>query len=72
MPSCRGLNYISFHQDGSTQVESLNLDAAVLGELQSNLMFFFTGSAQHSNAILREQEDSPEPMRRQPLMRCTK
>jgi D-glycero-alpha-D-manno-heptose-7-phosphate kinase len=53
-----GLNYISFHQDGSSKVESLNLDAAALGELQSNLMLFFTGAAQHSCAILREQEDS--------------
>jgi D-glycero-alpha-D-manno-heptose-7-phosphate kinase len=53
-----GLNYISFHEDGSTQVEPLDLDNSVLQELQSNLMLFFTGSSHHSWTILREQEDS--------------
>lgn len=53
-----GLNYISFHQDGSTQVDSLNLDPVILRELQSNLLLFFTGSAHHSWTILREQEAS--------------
>jgi D-glycero-alpha-D-manno-heptose-7-phosphate kinase len=53
-----GLNFLSFNQDGSTQVEALDLDADVLQEFQSNLMLFFTGAAHHSWTILQEQEHS--------------
>jgi D-glycero-alpha-D-manno-heptose-7-phosphate kinase len=53
-----GLNFLSFDQDGSTQVEAMDLDADVLQEFQSNLMLFFTGAAHHSWTILKEQEES--------------
>jgi D-glycero-alpha-D-manno-heptose-7-phosphate kinase len=53
-----GLNYISFHEDGTTDLESLDLDPTILREFQSNLMLFFTGSAHHSWTILQEQESS--------------
>jgi D-glycero-alpha-D-manno-heptose-7-phosphate kinase len=53
-----GLNYIRFHSDGGTHVETLHLDPGVLSELQSNLMLFFTGAAHHSWDILAEQEKS--------------
>jgi D-glycero-alpha-D-manno-heptose-7-phosphate kinase len=53
-----GLNYISFHPDGTTLVEPLKLDHAVLSEFQSNLMLFFAGAAHHSWTILQEQEAS--------------
>jgi len=53
-----GLNFISFHPDGSTLVEPIDLNPAVLTELQRNLMLFFTGSAHHSWSILKEQESS--------------
>lgn len=53
-----GLNFISFHPDGSTLVEPIDLNPAVLAELQRNLMLFFTGSAHHSWSILKEQESS--------------
>jgi len=53
-----GLNYISFREDGSSDVEPLDLDPAILREFQSNLMLFFTGSAHHSWSILQEQESS--------------
>jgi D-glycero-alpha-D-manno-heptose-7-phosphate kinase len=53
-----GLNYISFHQNGSTQVQPLDIEPPILRELQSNLMLFFTGSAHHSWTILQEQENS--------------
>ena len=53
-----GLNYISFREDGSTDVESLDLEPGILREFQSNLMLFFTGSAHHSWSILQEQESS--------------
>jgi len=53
-----GLNFISFHPDGGTLVEPLDLNPAVLTELQQNLMLFFVGSAHHSWTILKEQESS--------------
>src|ERR1051326_665264 len=53
-----GLNFITFHPDGGTLVEPIDLNPALLGELQRNLMLFFTGSAQHSWSILQEQESS--------------
>jgi D-glycero-alpha-D-manno-heptose-7-phosphate kinase len=53
-----GLNYISFHPDGSTEVKPLELDNVITRELNANLMLFFTGSAHHSWTILREQENS--------------
>jgi D-glycero-alpha-D-manno-heptose-7-phosphate kinase len=53
-----GLNYISFHPEGTTLVEPVELDPAVLRQLQSNLMLFFAGAAHHSWTILREQEAS--------------
>jgi D-glycero-alpha-D-manno-heptose-7-phosphate kinase len=53
-----GLNYISFHSDGTTLVEPVKLEPAILSELQSSLMLFFAGAAHHSWTILREQEAS--------------
>jgi D-glycero-alpha-D-manno-heptose-7-phosphate kinase len=53
-----GLNYIRFHGDGSTEVESLRVEPQVLSALQSNLMLFHTGAAHHSWDILAEQEKS--------------
>jgi D-glycero-alpha-D-manno-heptose-7-phosphate kinase len=53
-----GLNFITFHPDGSALVEPIDLNPAVLAELQRNLMLFFTGSAHHSWSILQEQESS--------------
>jgi len=53
-----GLNFISFHRDGGTLVEALEVESAVLQELQSNLMLFFTGSSHDSWNILQEQERS--------------
>ncbi len=51
-----GLNFISFHKDGSTHVESLKLDPDLVRELQSSLLLFFTGASHHSWTILEEQE----------------
>jgi len=53
-----GLNFISFHRDGSVEVEPLNLDPDLMRELQSSLMLFFTGASHHSWTILAEQEGS--------------
>ncbi|MGA8493563.1 MAG: hypothetical protein WB711_24290 [Terriglobales bacterium] len=53
-----GLNFITFRTDGFTEVQPVDLDPALLRELQSNLMLFFTGSAHNSWTILQEQEKS--------------
>jgi D-glycero-alpha-D-manno-heptose-7-phosphate kinase len=53
-----GLNFISFHEDGTTHVEPLVLDPDLLRELQSSLLLFFTGASHHSWTILEEQEES--------------
>ena len=53
-----GLNFITFNSDASTLVEPIDLNPALLSELQRNLMLFFTGSAHHSWSILKEQESS--------------
>ncbi|TAM84178.1 MAG: GHMP kinase [Acidobacteria bacterium] len=51
-----GLNYIRFGKDGSVTVEPVELDAALLRELEENLMLFFTGATHQSQTILQEQE----------------
>lgn len=53
-----GLNYITFDPDGQACVEPIEQDAALLRELQTNLMLFFTGAARNSWTILEEQENS--------------
>jgi D-glycero-alpha-D-manno-heptose-7-phosphate kinase len=53
-----GLNFITFHRGGGVLVEPLGLDAEIMRELQSRLVLYFTGSADHSWAILKGQERS--------------
>ena len=53
-----GLNYITFGPDGNAFVEPIEQDPALIRELESNLMLFFTGAAHNSWIILREQETS--------------
>ena len=55
-----GLNFITFHPDGSASVEPLDLSLSALRDLESRLMLFFTGSAHDSWRLLREQEPSSE------------
>jgi D-glycero-alpha-D-manno-heptose-7-phosphate kinase len=58
-----GLNFISFLPDGSTEVEPIDLNPAVLAELQRNLMLFFTGASHYSWSILQEQESASRNQR---------
>ncbi len=53
-----GLNFITFHPDGDTEVEPLELAPQTLQDLQHSLMLFFTGSSHHSWSILEQQEKS--------------
>lgn len=58
-----GINYITFHRDGTAEVQPLALSSNVIEALQGNLMLFFTGSAHHSWTILEEQEHSTRSSR---------
>src|SRR6267142_6258217 len=53
-----GLNFITFNQDGSTDVEPVLLRADHLREFEGNLMLFFTGAAHNSWELLQQQEQS--------------
>ena len=53
-----GLNYITFYPDGNTTVDPVKHEPALLRELESKLMLFFTGAARNSWTILKEQETS--------------
>lgn len=53
-----GLNFMTFEQNGSSQVEPLKLDPELTAALQRKLMLFFTGASHHSWSILKEQEVS--------------
>ena len=53
-----GLNFISFHQGGTTHVEPLSLEPELVRELQSSLLLFFTGASHNSWTILEEQDKS--------------
>src|SRR3954462_7664581 len=66
-----GLNFIEFLPDGSSQVESLNLSPPTMGDLQNNLMLFFTGAAHNSWEILEQQEKSTESNQRKPVQALT-
>ncbi len=62
-----GLNYIRFEKDGTVNVDPLELDSALLGELEENLLLFFTGATHQSQTILEEQEKSTREDRGQAL-----
>ncbi len=53
-----GLNYIRFEKDGTVTVDPVELDSALLEELQESLVLFFTGATHQSQSILQEQEES--------------
>ena len=53
-----GLNYITFRQDGHTEVKPLHLPPTTLHQLQSSLMLFRTGCPCDGAIILEDQERS--------------
>ncbi len=53
-----GLNYMRFNADGSVIVERLLLPAAVLRELEGNLLLFFTGITRESKTVQAQLEKS--------------
>ncbi|HET9166873.1 MAG TPA: hypothetical protein VFP11_12820, partial [Candidatus Angelobacter sp.] len=53
-----GLNYFTFHPDGATSVDPLQLAPETLRALEQKLMLFFTGQARDSRTILERQDQS--------------
>lgn len=51
-----GLNFISFHKDGSVSVEPIIMNGDKMKELQDNLVMFYTGLTHDANSILAEQK----------------
>jgi len=51
-----GLNIITFHQDDTVSVEPIIAKAETIGELQDNLVMFYTGITHDANKILAEQK----------------
>lgn len=52
------LNFLTFHADGATSVEPLQLPLETIRKLEQKLMLFFTGQARNSWTILEQQDQS--------------
>jgi D-glycero-alpha-D-manno-heptose-7-phosphate kinase len=52
-----GICAYTFGEDGSTQVEPLELDPLTLRRLRDNLLLFYTGEARSASAVLADQDD---------------
>lgn len=50
-----GLNFYSFHRDGSVTVEPVIMRGESFEKLERNLMLFYTGSVHSASEILKEQ-----------------
>ena len=57
MAAFGGITCLTFDKDGSVLVEPLRLTDEVLDQLESNLLFFFTGKERSASEILREQDE---------------
>ena len=57
MAAFGGITCLTFDKDGAVLVEPLRLTDEVLDQLESNLLFFFTGKERSASEILREQDD---------------
>jgi D-glycero-alpha-D-manno-heptose-7-phosphate kinase len=50
-----GLNFIRFHRDEEVEVKKAVCSRSVLDELQSRLLFFYTGTTRSASALLQAQ-----------------
>lgn len=55
-----GICAYTFHQDGTVDVEPLELDEATLRKLRNNLLLFYTGEARSASAILSHQVEQTQ------------
>lgn len=52
-----GITCLTFDKNGEVQVEPLRISDEILDQLESNLMFFFTGRERSASEILTEQDE---------------
>ncbi len=52
-----GLTCMTFGKDGTVSTEPLRIDAEAYGNLEDNLLLFFTGFSRSASAILKDQDD---------------
>jgi D-glycero-alpha-D-manno-heptose-7-phosphate kinase len=57
MAAFGGITCLTFDKDGTVLVEPLRLADETLDQLESNLLFFFTGKERSASEILREQDE---------------
>ncbi|HEY4372651.1 MAG TPA: GHMP kinase [Burkholderiales bacterium] len=53
-----GLNFIEFNSNDSVTVHPLNLPTALIAELESHLMLFYTGDQRSARAVLSDQNQN--------------
>ena len=57
MAAFGGINCLTFDKSGEVLVEPLRVSDETIEELESNLLFFFTGKERSSSEILKEQDE---------------
>jgi D-glycero-alpha-D-manno-heptose-7-phosphate kinase len=57
MAAYGGITCLTFDKNGEVMVEPLRITDEVLDQLESNLLFFFTGKERSASEILREQDE---------------
>ncbi|MDA3039373.1 MAG: galactokinase [Actinomycetota bacterium] len=52
-----GLTCFEFHPDGSVDVSPLRVNVAIINDLETHLLLFFTGYSRRASTILQDQKD---------------
>jgi D-glycero-alpha-D-manno-heptose-7-phosphate kinase len=60
MAAFAGITCLTFDKDGDVLVEPLRINDESVEQLESNLLFFFTGKERSASEILREQDDKSQ------------
>ena len=53
-----GLNFIRFHPDDSVEVRKIDCAPGLLADLQSRMLYFYTGLTRSASALLKHQSES--------------
>ena len=62
--ACGGLNFISFYEDETVNVEKIIMDPSKKKELEDNLLMVFVGGEHSANAILESQSAAISDVRK--------
>lgn len=58
--ACGGINFIEFQKDGTVDVQKICLSAKAFGNLENNLLMFYTGDTRSTKNILQNQQKKTE------------